>query len=199
MDAARFKEQWRSWYGRAPPLAHLMREPHAERWLRIHSLPQSRRYPDSDSDWDELLARHNTVATELLGDGGPCVLAVARFPSGDTAPPGQLHDVPGAPALTALGSVDDTWPGAQALRRHYEDTAVWLYTAALHWRAGAYDALLRAVARDETGPVLLVSSETGRVYAPYDGGADLFFLGPEERHGARERHRAWLSSHPRGL
>ena len=199
MDAARFKEQWRSWYVGAPPLAHLMREPHADRWLRIHSLPQSRRYPDSASDWDALLARHNTVATELLGDGGPCVLAVARFPSGDTPPPAQLHDVPGASVLTALGPVDDTWPGAGALRQHYEDSTVWLYTTELRWRAGAYDPLLRAVAGDETGPVLLVSSETGRVYAPYDGGADLFFLGPEEREAARERHRAWLSSHPRGL
>ncbi len=199
MDAARFKEQWRSWYGRAPPLAHLMRELHEERWLRIHSLPESRRYPDSTSDWDALLARHNTVATELLGEGGSCVLAVARFSSGDSPPPGQLHDVPGAPALTALGPVDDTWPGAEALRQSYEDSAVWLYITELCWRRGTYDSLLRAVARDETGPVLLVSSETGRVYAPYDGGADLFFLTPGERQAARERHRAWLSSHPRGL
>lgn len=199
MDIERFKEQWRAWYGEAPPVAHLMRELHAELWLRIHSLPQSRRYPESASDWEELLARHHAVATELLGDGGPCVLVLPRFSYEGEPMPGLLHDVPGVPALTALGPVDDTWPGVEALRQHYQDSTVWFYAKELRWRGGAYVPFLRAVANDKTGPVLFVSSETGRVYAPYDGGANLFYLYPEEQQAAYMRHRAWLSSHPQGL
>jgi hypothetical protein len=199
MDFRRIKEQWWGWYGKAPPVAHVMREVYEDRWLRIHSLPRSRRYPDSASDWEELLARHNAVATELLGDGEPCILFTTCFDWGDSPLPARLSDVPVAPAPTRLEPLDETWPGEEPLRQLRDDGTLWLYATELRWSAGAYDPLLRAVADDKTGRVLLVSSGTGRVYAPYDGGADLFFLDPEERRAARERHRAWLSSHPEGL
>ncbi|MBZ4416504.1 hypothetical protein [Myxococcus sp. RHSTA-1-4] len=47
--------------------------------------------------------------------------------------------------------------------------------------------------------VLLASCTTGHVYAPYDGGAGLFFRNPEERNAARQRYRDWRSRLPSGL
>jgi len=44
-----------------------------------------------------------------------------------------------------------------------------------------------------------VALDTGAVYAPYDGGADLFFPSTWERDLARDRYRAWLSRDPGGL
>lgn len=202
MDAESIKAQWTTWYDKAPPLGHVMREQHAERWLRIHSLPGSRRYADSLADWAELLSRHNTVASEVLGEDERCVLFVSRFaPQGEHAPE-PLRDEPGAiMALspTLLGPVDERWPGAKALNQAPEDGTAWLHVAELSWHRSAYDDLLRTVANDEARGILLVSRATGRVYAPYDGGADLFFRTTEERDTARERYRAWLSAHPRGL
>ena len=46
---------------------------------------------------------------------------------------------------------------------------------------------------------LFAALETGSVYAPYDGGADLFFPTGWERDLARERYDGWLSSRPDGL
>lgn len=110
-----------------------MREPYEDWWLRIHSLPQSRRYPETPPDWEELLARHNTVATELLGDGEPCVLVISRFSSQDgTTMPARGDAVPGAPMLTVLGPIDDTWPGGAELPG--EDGTLWLQAAELRWR-----------------------------------------------------------------
>ena len=40
------------------PVSFLMREAHPECWFRIHSLPEGKRYPESDAEWETLLARH---------------------------------------------------------------------------------------------------------------------------------------------
>jgi hypothetical protein len=203
MDAASLREQWRRWYDKAPPLGHVMREQHPERWLRIHSLPESRRYASSPSDWTELLARHNTVATALLGDGEPCLLFAVRFAAEGQEMPEPFQDEMEAllgVRPTSLGRAREGWPGQDALKAHdYEVDAVWLLTTELRWQRGGQDPLLRVIANDELRGVLFAAQETGRVYAPYDGGADLFFRTPEERDAARERYRAWLSRHPAGL
>jgi hypothetical protein len=41
---------------------------------------------------------------------------------------------------------------------------------------------------------LLVNLDSGQVYAPYDGGADLFYSTEFARDNARERFAAWLQS-----
>jgi hypothetical protein len=69
----------------------------------------------------------------------------------------------------------------------------------LEWQPGALDDVLADVANALLGPFLIVAETTGRVYAPYDGGADLFLGSETERDAFRQRYQAWLSSHPSGL
>jgi hypothetical protein len=166
-------EAWRGWYPGAPPLAHLLREAHPERWLRIHSLPESRRYPETDADWAELLRRHDAVATDVLGDGARCALV----PVVDVVPAERMRD----PVIEA-----------------WEPEPAFLHGAEVVWRAGAWDEALRAAAMDEAR-FLMVELEHGRVYAPYDGGADLFLPTSRERDEHRARHAGWLSRLPSGL
>jgi hypothetical protein len=206
MDVEAFKTQWRRWYGHAPPIGHLLREFHSDVWLRIHSLPGSKRYAETPADWTELLSRQNAVATALLGDGSQCILVTPRYSSTDEPMPELLTEsgvsedeavMELAPRL--LGQMDESWPGAEATRESYDgDCRVWLYAAPLTWSRGALDALVRAVADDETR-FLLVACDSGRVYAPYDGGADLFFRTPEEWSFAHKRYRHWLSPLPHGM
>jgi hypothetical protein len=59
--------------------------------------------------------------------------------------------------------------------------------------------VLADVANALLGPFLIVSEATGRVYAPYDGGADLFVETEAERDALRTKYSGWLSTHPSGL
>jgi hypothetical protein len=42
------------------------------------------------------------------------------------------------------------------------------------WASGQFDGLLRDIADERAAPTLWCSGETGAVFAPYDGGIDLF-------------------------
>ncbi|MBX6386610.1 MAG: hypothetical protein IRZ07_27155 [Microbispora sp.] len=74
-----------------------------------------------------------------------------------------------------------------------------LYAETRPWRPGVIDTLLRAVADDEIGGVILGPSDLRWLYHPYDGGADVILPTRGERDALKERHPAWLSPHPSGL
>jgi hypothetical protein len=79
MDSTETAAAWKRAFGDAVPLGHVCRRMIAERWVRIHSLPESKRYPEDEDDFRELLSRHNAVATAVLGEGERFVLFDARF------------------------------------------------------------------------------------------------------------------------
>lgn len=69
-------DAWKRTFGKFAPLGYVCREKLPSRWLRIHSLPKSKRYPQTEAEYRELLRRHNEVATDLLGEGDECALFV---------------------------------------------------------------------------------------------------------------------------
>ena len=56
-------EEWKRRFVN-PPISHWMRD--SPGWLRIHSLPGSKRYPESDAEYAEMVRRHNAVAQAVL-------------------------------------------------------------------------------------------------------------------------------------
>jgi hypothetical protein len=62
-----------------------------------------------------------------------------------------------------------------------------------------YDSLIADAARGAMPRVLWVNEQTGSVFAPYDGGFDLFLRSQSEVEFLKARHSGWLSQHPDGL
>ena len=194
MNDDAFLAFWRSHYGDCPPAGFLLHETFPERWVRIHSLPDSKRYADTARETTALLARHNTVATDVLGDGAPCVVVTKTEYNPRVGRPARGHVQFARLQLQPLVVVTANNPN--------DTGAGWSIPLALTrstWQPGALDDVLLDVANALLGPFLIVSEATGRVYAPYDGGADLFLANEIERDEFRRRYEAWLSSHPSGL
>ncbi len=59
---------WRERHPSAPPVAHTLRTRYADRWVRFHSLPDSKRYPESGDEYALVLDRYNTILDELFVD-----------------------------------------------------------------------------------------------------------------------------------
>ena len=188
-------ERWSSWYPKVPPVGFLLREAYADRWMRIHSLPDLRRHPISRLDQEELLRRHNTVAGDLLGENQACALLLCGEPAAQSTtelaarigvPDRDMHDLGLLPSWL--------WEDACG----FFTGPVGLFGAVVTWRRGAFDSFIGAAANDEIRGLAL-GNATGQVYAPYDGGADLFFPAVANRTEATRRYAAWLSTRPDGL
>lgn len=51
--------------GDIPPIADQLEWKFPERWVRIHTLPDSKRYPENVDEIFEVLRRHNTLLTDI--------------------------------------------------------------------------------------------------------------------------------------
>jgi len=177
---------WRAAFPHAGPTGFLCRQATPQRWVRIHSLPEAKRYADSDKERMEVLRRYNEAAQELLGQDSNCVLFTTQF------------------SEKCLWEPDEQGPLDQLALTHVmtdgeEDDAMQFFAADVTWRSGDFDLLLSTVADDKTGPVLIFNPARQTAFAPYDGGADLFFRSAEDADRTRPMFQSWLSDRPDGL
>lgn len=196
-----FKAVWRSRYPTCEPVGYLMRWAKAEHWLRFHSLPESKRYAETDEEKAILLGRQNQLADQVLGSGEPCwlvqtcwIVPAGRIDaSGHTDSFRAVRDFHLQPSFEFSEEEDDgAEPGEEAVR--------WRVCAKLlTWKGGEFDDLLWSIANEVAAPTLWMSAATGAVFAPYDGGVDLFLPSRAEVDILRREHADWLSAHPKGL
>jgi hypothetical protein len=168
------------------PAGFLARKAIPDRWLRIHSLPESKRYAQSESEQEELIARHNSVASYALGENCACTLFIARF--------GESQQWSAAEDLPLHGRLP-----VHAMAGNDPDEPIQFFALHVTWHDGAFNDLIVASSEDQTGPLLFANLSTGAAYAPYDGGADLFFPSSTAVSAARSRFSQWLSARGDGL
>lgn len=171
-----------------PPLGHILRVEYPGRWLRIYSLPDEKRYADTPIEYSTLLTRHNAVATAVLGIGAKCLLIVGR-PEGDPQWQSERQTLPGIKETTfaLFQSVSDEDEPVQ--------TAMNFWCAPVRWHPERFDELLRAVADDEEEFIVFASLQSGEIYAPYDGGADLILQSSTRCDELKQKFGAWLPQH----
>jgi|SRR5882724_2512779 len=186
-------DQWNARWSPCPPIGHDLRHTHADRWIRFHSLPESKRYAQDEGEYVIVLQRHNTVLEELFAGGNvhttTCAWSDSPQPPARSGLDRRLH--PAGRYWTSILTADDPDPEFRVYTH--------LYTSTARWKAGSIDPLLRAVADDQTAGVIIADTGLNRLYHPYDGGADVILTTTAERDQLRQQHYDWLSSHPAGL
>lgn len=193
-----FAAAWESAFPHAPPVSCLMRDVYAERWFRIHSLPGSKRYPENEAEYAELLTRHNAVATALFGNGTPVMLVLQQYrflDDDERMGMAMPFALPAEPRFLRRVESAELEPDADPVG----DMAIELRATPVEWRAGGFDPMIRAAADDRSLFFLITALDAARVYAPYDGGADIYVEDRATRDVWKRRYSTWLSSHPGGL
>jgi hypothetical protein len=170
-------------YQNAFPLAFIMRQRFPDLWLRIHSLPESKRYPDSEEERAIILKRYTSFGTALLGKGSPCFIIRARMNATE-------------PDEAWRGSF--SWTHLQRVEESDED--FWFsWRTDTVWQPEAFRDLLLDIADDRERQVLFLSKTTDCVFAPYDGGADGFSHNAALIRRLREEFSPWRSQRTDGL
>lgn len=165
------------------PVPFLMRDTHRDSWFRIHSLPESKRYPDSEKDWQILLDRHRQLSDAVLGKGSHCRVHYSLFV--DRGFPEELE-----PSLD-WGDVVETPLD--------EETRVFTRSAETRWDFDTFQPWIRLRSEDQLAWISFHSLSTDRLYCPYDGGADIFSADKAGLSAIRKQFSDWKSSHPEGL
>ncbi|MDE2411523.1 MAG: hypothetical protein KGM18_07085 [Sphingomonadales bacterium] len=175
--AQAFQDEWnRLPYG-CHPIGPLLRADHSIPWVRFHSLPSSKRYPENDAERAIILNRAYQLGDTLLGRANCWIIST----SADDREPTWAF---GGSLEYDVGTVDEF--------------IVPYFVRKADWKAGAFDQLLNAIAEDDASYVW-VSREDGSIFAPYDGGFDIFAVSPERIAALRSRWPEWLSNEPSGL
>lgn len=188
-----FAEHTTTAFGDLPPVGHVLRSAISTRWLRVHSLPNSKRYAETQREHDELLLRYNELAAEILASDAPAIVFLHSW---------------GAEADFADAFADFGWAAQLELKRAKptvhptpdpDDPNLLVAGFPIQWSPHAWDSLIRDVADDRLRSILFLNPTTGEAYAPYDGGADLFLANSERVEALSKRWAAWLSTRPDGL
>ena len=174
-DRAEFKECY--------PVAFLMREHRSDWWFRMHSLPESQRYPASDEDWGILLSRHRALADAVLVAGAECRVTYAQF-GGFPFPAAKLPNLP--------------WEVFRSINVENEDLLEsWVAPAV--WDFDTFEPWIRDRSTCGIAFIGFHSLQTDSVYMPYDGGADIFSLRRGVMSEIRNHFSEWKSPLESGL
>ena len=195
MHPDEFTQLWLQRYSDCPPVGHLMREAFEEQWFRVHTLPNSKRYAESQKEEDEILRRHNSVLDALIGKDGKFVLVFTHY-SGNIDPsisPDHCSLL-GFPGKHFLGLPQSEFDP------DIEEEFSWHFYMSTHqWSSGSMDDLLRMIATERIANILLVAIDQNCAYHPYDGGGEVFVDNVSRREGLLRRFKVWLSPRSDGL
>ena len=151
---------WKGEFGDIPPVGFILRQYFESHWTRFHSLPESKRYPDSETEYAELLLRHSQVADVLFTESESVFLFRSSLNE-------QLEG-------TEMGSIQSPGSSVPAFFPHDEDEHVLVRAEVTEWKPTFFDNLVRNVADEIERHIAFVSPKTRNIYAPYDGGLDVF-------------------------
>jgi hypothetical protein len=178
---------WAANWPATPPVGHLLPDLLRDRWVRFHSLPESKRYPDTEEEYATILARHHELLARL-GLNGRCFVLMMLF-ADEELPPPPADSVPLPRAIH--------WRTVPPM--HGEEMDMPIYASELIHPSEEIDTMIRLVADDEICGLIVVPPDAEWLYHPYDGGVDVIAESPVARDALREHFRDWLSDHPRGL
>jgi hypothetical protein len=178
---ADFLRFWQSSYPQTPPVSYLFKRRLADRWARIHSLPQAKRYADTEAEWETLLRRQNAVMKDLLGDWTQADMVFNSYSASN--PVASLNRVIYLGAF-AVGADPE------------EDAPVHTHLVTLSLDEKSLDPLLRQIADDRLRAFFIGKN---CLIAPYDGGMDLILENVDACQAFKEKYADWLSERADGL
>ncbi|WP_345422078.1 DUF3885 domain-containing protein [Halioxenophilus aromaticivorans] len=189
-ELARF---WNSEFDNFAPEAHNLKHEFKSRWVRFHSLPESKRYPENEDEYLEVLRRHNIVLKELCGNRKKVFVVLPEY---------SEKSVPSQPQPETLKLFSGSEPWCTLVQHEDDDDyeSYWhLHVSEVEFTGSELNSLFRMVANDEVGNIMIICPSKRIVFHPYDGGADIVLPSPQERDLLKKQHREWLSSHPEGF
>ena len=186
---------WNTSFPDQAPIAYKLKNNLSERWVRFHSLPDSKRYAENESEYNEILTRHNKILNELGAENHYVYIVAPEYSDKKEPEPlsEKLKSIIGNASYWQTVAIHD--PEDDEEYHSY----MHLYELQVKYTNGTFDKTFRLVANDELANIMIICPELNWVFHPYDGGSDIVLANEIEKQKLKNKFKNWLSSHPEGL
>ena len=193
MTPEHFKTYWINTYPDSYPIDYELKTLFNNRWFRIHSLPDSKRFAENDDEYKIILNRQNSLISDLFQSDD--FFIVIGFYNMDLSSP-----------LTYDYLDLDKFQKIETLALHrirpdkYQDDEVYydIYLKPDKWESNKFNELLTKIADSEIR-AMFVNSIKNITVVPYDGGMDIILPDTRTRDDFKVKYKEWLSSREDGL
>lgn len=192
-----FQKLWTLNYPDTVPISHRFRHDYSDRWFRIHSLPDSKRYADNEEEWKILLSRQNEIITDLFGVDTPTLLIAGEYNWGDQR---ATHITDEEEVFKPFAFIRlDNIELFKIDSEQYDESDIYrpAFTTTV-WKPNSYDNILREIAKDNIR-AFFVSFDKSVIVAPYDGGVDFVLKDKLTKENYRIKYKQWLPGREDGL
>lgn len=192
-----FQNLWTLYYPDTVPISHLIKHGYSDRWFRIHSLPESKRYADNENEWEIILSRQNEIITDLFGLETPILVVTGEYNWDNNKP---IHVVDEKEIFKPFPFVQlDNIELNKIDATQYNKPDIYKPAfAQTIWKPSYHDQLLREIANDNTR-AFFISFAKNVIVAPYDGGIDFVLKDISTKENYKNKYRQWLSEREDGL
>ena len=193
MTESEFIDYWNKEYKESLPINHELKMVYPDRWLRIHSLPESKRYAENEDEYRIILERQNQLINELIGEESEIAISFGLYRWDLTND--NYKELTDFEEFQKVLRID-----LQKERpEEYEDETYYdIYVKTESWKNGSRNEILKAIADDEIR-AMFVSPSNKCVIAPYDGGVDVIVDSTEKRDKLKAKYVDWLSDREDGM
>jgi hypothetical protein len=193
MNKTEFNKYWNINYPESNQIGHELKSVYPNRWLRIHSLPESKRYAESEDEYQIILNRQNKLISELIGENTEIIITSGQYET-------ELKDEIST-ELNNYGKFEKcrTIELHKIYPEEYEDEFFYyVYFKPDIWKLNSKNELLKNIADDEFR-AMFVCPKRNCIVAPYDGGIDVIVNTQEKRDELKIKYKDWISKREDGM
>ena len=197
MTKEKFEKLWKINYPNTVPISYLFKNDYSERWFRIHSLPESKRYPENEKEWKILLSRQNEIITDLFEIDTPILIVTGEYNWGNDR---TSHITKEELVFKNYDFVElDKIDLFEIESEQYDEIDIYRPAfAETNWNIAKQKDLIKEIANDRIR-AFFVSFEKNIIVAPYDGGIDFVLKDVETKKYYKSKYQNWLSERKDGL
>ncbi len=193
MQGDEFIKHWQTRYPEALPINYELKYIYPDRWFRIHSLPESKRYAENESEYQFILDRQNTLINDLIGDNTEIIISFGLYT--DDISNDNYKELTDFGEFVKVQTIDLKKERPES----NEDELIFnVYVKIEKWKTNSKNEILKAIADDEIRAMFICPS-SDCIIAPYDGGVDIIVNSAEKRDELKQKYKDWLSEREDGL
>jgi hypothetical protein len=190
MNALEFNDFWTAYYRETIPVPHFFKQDCKQRWFRIQNISGSKQIASNAKKWNLLLEQHNQIITDFFGENTNIFGVTGEYDFDGTFETPEF-----VKAKVFKGFVFNALYPINMHRISSLDyksgTTFRPYITELTWKFGAYDHLLKEIAKGEVS-MFFISAEKKCIIAPYYGGIDFVLENAEVRDRYSEKYKDLL-------